>query len=110
MTTRIAIIGAGEVGAAAAYALLRGSLYSELLLIDVKAEKRDGQVRDLSDASYCEDSSTRVRAGTHREAGQCDIVVITAGSKRTTGKRIVDERCIPPYGRMTGIIMQPRRD
>ena len=32
MTARIAIVGAGEVGAATAFALLRGSLYSELLL------------------------------------------------------------------------------
>ena len=88
MTARIAIIGAGEVGAAAAYALLRGSCYSELLLVDVKADKRDGQVRDLADASSCEDSSTRIRAGTQREAGQCDIAVITAGSKRKRGKRL----------------------
>lgn len=110
MTTRIATIGAGEVGAVAAYALLRGSLCSELLSVDVKAEKRDGQVRDLSDASYCEDSSTPVRAGTHREAGQCDIVVITAGSKRTTGKRFIDEHFTSPCGRMTGIVTQPRRN
>ncbi|KIW25063.1 L-lactate dehydrogenase [Cladophialophora immunda] len=86
MTARIAIVGAGEVGAATAYALLRGSLYSELLLVDVKPEKRDGQVRDLSDACCAEDSTTRVRAGTVKEAGECDIVVITAGSKRTRGE------------------------
>jgi L-lactate dehydrogenase len=89
MTSRIAIVGAGEVGASAAYALLRGSLYVELLLVDVKLDFRDGQVRDLSDATYCENSSTRIRAGTHKEAGQCDIVVITTGLKRTIGKRLV---------------------
>jgi L-lactate dehydrogenase len=88
MTSKIAIVGTGEVGAAAAYALQRGSLYDQLLLVDVKIGFRDGQVRDLSDATYCEDSSTRIRAGTHKEAGQCDIVVITAGSKRTIGKKI----------------------
>ncbi|OAP58026.1 L-lactate dehydrogenase [Fonsecaea erecta] len=91
MTARIAIVGAGEVGAATAFALLRGSLYSELLLVDVKPEKRDGQVRDLSDACGAEDSTTRVRAGTLREAGECDVVVITAGSKRTR----VDLLCPP---------------
>jgi len=89
MTSRIAIVGTGEVGAAAAYALLRGSLYGELLLVDVKLDFRDGQVRDLSDAIHCENSSTRIRAGTYKEAGQCDIVVITAGSKRPIGKRLV---------------------
>jgi L-lactate dehydrogenase len=46
---------------------------------------RDGQVRDLSDVACSINSSTRVRAATHREAGQCDIVVITAGSKWSIG-------------------------
>jgi len=86
MAAKIAIIGAGQVGAAAAYALLHGSLYGELLLVDVKLDLREGQVRDLSDASFCENSSTRIRSGTYKEAGQCDIVVITAGSRRTIGE------------------------
>ncbi len=88
MAAKIAIIGAGQVGAAAAYALLHGSLYGELLLVDVKLDLREGQVRDLSDASFCENSSTRIRSGTYKEAGQCDIVVITAGSRRTIGEQI----------------------
>jgi L-lactate dehydrogenase len=88
MAAKIAIVGAGQVGAAAAYALLHGSLYGELLLVDVKPELREGQVRDLSDAADCENSSTRIRTGTYKEAGQCDIVVITAGSRRFIGMYI----------------------
>lgn len=86
MAAKIAIIGAGQVGAAAAYALLRDRLYGELILVDVKVDLREGQVRDLSDAACCEESSTRIRAGTYKDAGQCDIVVITAGSRRKIGK------------------------
>jgi L-lactate dehydrogenase len=84
--SRIAIIGVGQVGAAAAYALILNTVVNELLLVDVKTNLRDGQVRDLSDVSYRENSGTRVRAATYHEAGQCDIVVITAGSKFTIGK------------------------
>jgi L-lactate dehydrogenase len=85
--TRIAIIGVGQVGAAAAYALILSSIASELLLVDIKIDLRDGQVRDLSDVSYSCNSGTRVRAATHHEASQCDIVVITAGSKSYRGMR-----------------------
>ncbi|KAK4035316.1 hypothetical protein C8A01DRAFT_38218 [Parachaetomium inaequale] len=84
--SRIAIVGVGQVGAAATYALILGSVASELLLVDVKVDLRDAQVHDLSDVAYAIDGGTRVRAATHHEAGQCDIVVITAGSRHSLGE------------------------
>ncbi|CAG8086701.1 unnamed protein product [Penicillium nalgiovense] len=83
---RIAIIGVGQVGAAAAYALILSSVATELLLVDIKIDLRDGQVRDLSDVSYTCNSGTRVRAATHHEARECDIVLITAGSQSYRGE------------------------
>ncbi|KOC13047.1 hypothetical protein AFLA70_276g000781 [Aspergillus flavus AF70] len=83
---QIAIIGVGQVGAAAAYALILDSVPSELLLVDVSVDVRDSQVRDLSDTTYTANSVTRVRAATYREASQSDIVVITAGSKYPRGE------------------------
>ncbi|KAK3943423.1 hypothetical protein QBC46DRAFT_377778 [Diplogelasinospora grovesii] len=88
--SRIAIVGVGQVGGAAAYALVLSSTASELLLVDIKIDLRDAQVRDLSDVAYSSNSSTRVRAATYHEAGQCDIVVITAGSKRTLGQTSIE--------------------
>jgi len=85
-SARIAIVGVGQVGGAAAYALVLGSLACELLLVDNNIELCEGQVRDLSDAAYTTNSSTRVRAANYHEAGQCDIIVITAGSRRTVGE------------------------
>ncbi|GLI72317.1 hypothetical protein PoHVEF18_000487 [Penicillium ochrochloron] len=82
--SRIAIIGVGQVGAAAAYAIILHSLASELLLVDIKTQVRNGQINDLSDVSYSCNSKTRVRAATHQEARHSDIVVITAGSKYST--------------------------
>ena len=83
--SRVAIVGVGQVGASAAYALILGSITNELLLVDVKAEMRDSQVRDLADVVYSGNSGTRVRAATYHEAGQCDVIVITAGSKYGIG-------------------------
>jgi malate/lactate dehydrogenase len=87
LISQIAIIGVGQVGAAAAYALILQSVARELLLVDVKMDLRDGQARDLSDVCYSCNSETRVRAATHQEASQSDIVVITVGSKYSTGKK-----------------------
>lgn len=79
--SRIAIVGVGQVGAAVAYALILGSVVDELLLVDIRAEWRDEQMRDLADVAYASGSRTRVHTAESRDASQCDIVVITAGSK-----------------------------
>ncbi|KAK1244131.1 hypothetical protein MKX08_002269, partial [Trichoderma sp. CBMAI-0020] len=42
--SRIAIIGVGQVGAAAAYALILGSVATELLLVDTNISLRDGYI------------------------------------------------------------------
>ncbi|UKZ76933.1 hypothetical protein TrVFT333_004648 [Trichoderma virens FT-333] len=89
--SRIAIVGVGQVGAAAAYALIRSSIATELLLVDINVSLRDGQVRDLSDVAYSCNSRTRVRAANYHEAGQCDIVVITAGSRHNLGETSLEQ-------------------
>lgn len=57
---RIAIVGVGQVGAAVAYAVILGSVASELLLVDVKVDRRDGHVRDLFNVANSCGSNTRV--------------------------------------------------
>ncbi|CAG8449461.1 12046_t:CDS:10, partial [Cetraspora pellucida] len=86
--SRVAIIGAGSVGASIAFALLLQKISSEILLVDIVSETVEGQVLDLSDANFI--SSTQVRGGTFQEAGQCDIVVITAGAKQKSGESRVE--------------------
>jgi L-lactate dehydrogenase len=92
--SQIAIVGVGQVGGAAAYSLILTSLASELLLVDIDVDLRDGQVRDLSDVAYSCNSGTRVRAASHHEAAKADIVVITAGSKHMIGKRLNRNRLL----------------
>ena len=85
MTTKIAIIGAGEVGASTAFALLLSSVCAEILLVEKNVDKRDAQVRDLSNAARVGRGRTRVRGATYKEASQCDIIIVTAGSKKAAG-------------------------
>ncbi|KAI5208009.1 L-lactate dehydrogenase [Aureobasidium subglaciale] len=90
MTSRIAILGSGEVGSTIAYSLILNPVAGEILLVDPKEEVRDAQVQDLSDATFHGDTTTQVRAGTHKEAGQCDIIVITAGAAQKKGESRTD--------------------
>jgi len=88
MTSRIAIIGAGRVGSVAAYTMLLNQVASEIILIDIENDRRDGQVLDLSDAAYRMSNGTSVRAGTLAEAGQCDMVVLTATAQHRLGEHV----------------------
>lgn len=85
LTSHIAILGAGSVGSAVAYALILNPIAGDILLVDPQEEMRDAQVKDLSDATFHGSTECRIRAGTHKEAGQCDVVVITAGAKQKKG-------------------------
>jgi L-lactate dehydrogenase len=85
LTSKIAVLGAGSVGSAVAFSLILNPIAGDVLLVDPKEDMRDAQVQDLSDATYHGNTSSRIRAGTHKEAGQCDIVVITAGAKQKQG-------------------------
>ncbi|KAG0005746.1 hypothetical protein BGZ80_005874 [Entomortierella chlamydospora] len=82
--SQMAIIGAGSVGSAIAFACLMRSVVSELLVNDFNEKVCQGQVLDLQDAAFV--SSTKVRIGTPKECGQADIIVITAGARQRPGE------------------------
>jgi L-lactate dehydrogenase len=84
---RIAIIGAGSVGSAIAYALLLHPV-AGTVLVDLDKKLRRAQVQDLNDAAFY--SSVRVKEATTREAGQADIIVISAGAKQRDGETRLD--------------------
>lgn len=86
LKTTIAIIGAGDVGSTIAYTLILSSTCSEVIMVDPKKELLEGQVRDLGDATYGGRSGTKVRVGTSKEAGQADVIVVTAGAKQRDGE------------------------
>jgi FlaA1/EpsC-like NDP-sugar epimerase len=86
LTSSIAIIGAGDVGASIAYSLLLNPVAHDVILVDLKEELLEAQVRDLGDATFRGNAGVRVKKGTFEEAGQADVIVITAGAKQKKGK------------------------
>lgn len=87
-SSRIAVVGAGSVGAAVCYGLQLRQVASELLVVDADPKRAKGEVDDLSDGAFI--TNSRVRVGTTEEAGQCDIIVITAGAKQREGESRVE--------------------
>jgi len=83
--TKIAIIGAGSVGATTAYAILLQGITAELLLVDVNDLRCKGEMYDLCDAIPFSKTS-KVRQATTQEAAQADIIIITAGLAQKPGQ------------------------
>lgn len=83
---KIAIIGAGNVGATVAYALaMRGSCH-HIVLRDRDIEIAKGKALDMSQAANAARQHTVVRAAEEASAlAGSDVVVITAGSPRKPG-------------------------
>ena len=76
---RIAIIGAGHVGATAAYALMLRGLFNEIVLIDSDIALARAEAADLSDANAMA-RPAHIWAGSYADAASAQIAVITAGA------------------------------
>ena len=76
---RIAIIGAGHVGATTAYALMLRALVNEIVLIDEDPALAAAEAADLSDANALA-RPARIWAGDYRDAASAQIAVLTAGA------------------------------
>jgi hypothetical protein len=87
-SSKIAIIGAGSVGAAIANSLLLGKVVAEVILVDIDPAICHAQVLDLSDAEFL--SNVRIKQGHHRDAGQCDIIIVSSGAKQRPGDTRLD--------------------
>ena len=80
-STKIAIIGAGAVGATIAYTLICKDVPADIALIDIDEKRCKGELLDLQDAlSFCK--LTHIKAGQTTDAQDADIIVITAGARQ----------------------------
>jgi L-lactate dehydrogenase len=77
-STRIAIVGAGNVGATCAYTLLLRGLAEEIVLVDANKDKAKGEAMDL-DHSIPFTLPTRVWAGEYADCAGAAVTIITAG-------------------------------
>jgi len=71
---RIAIIGAGHVGATAAYALMLRALVPEIVLIDSNRALAQAEAADIADANALA-RPARIWAGDYADAARASIAV-----------------------------------
>ena len=87
--TKIAIIGAGAVGATSAYVATLKNLASEIILIDVNESKEAGEVMDIADG-LCFVGTGCIKGADFQDARDADIIVITAGLAQKPGETRLD--------------------
>jgi len=80
---KVGIIGAGAVGATAAYSLSMMGTCSEIVLFDIAEGVAKGKAIDIAQSShYAPNSTIMTAAESPADVNDCDIVVITAGVPR----------------------------
>lgn len=81
---RVGIVGAGSVGASAAFSLAITGTCNEIILFDIATDIAKGKAIDLEQSTNFSPSGTIIRAVEEAsDLKDCDIVVITAGVPRT---------------------------
>lgn len=86
---KIAIIGAGNVGATIAFTLTTAALATEIVLIDIAHEKARGEAMDIIQGTpFC--APVDIYAGDYSRAIDADIVIVTAGAARKPGQTRID--------------------
>jgi len=89
-TAKVAIVGAGSVGASMAYALLIRRSARTIALYDVNAAKVEAEVLDLGHGSLFTGSSEVIGGDDPAVVEGAHIVVITAGAKQEPGQTRLD--------------------
>ena len=80
---RVAIVGAGAVGASTAYALALNGACGEIILYDIVSDIAIGKAIDIAQSTNYSPRGTVVRSIVNpEEMVNCDIVVVTAGVPR----------------------------
>jgi L-lactate dehydrogenase len=85
-TTKIAVVGAGSVGATLAYACLLRGIGRTIALYDINAEKTRAEVLDLNHGLQFVPEATVVGSDDIEVCRGADLVVITAGAKQKPGQ------------------------
>lgn len=78
---KVAIIGCGFVGSAAAFALMQSSLFSEMVLIDIDKDRAEGEALDISHGIPFA-GPMKIYAGDYDDLVDASITVITAGANQ----------------------------
>lgn len=86
---KVAIVGAGDVGATFAYAMAQNGAADEICLIDLNEELCKGQVFDLAHGlPYY--PTINICVGSEKDYADADVIVITAGAAQKKGQTRLD--------------------
>lgn len=89
---KVMIIGAGNVGTSAAYALLNQSICEELILVDLDKTRAQAHSQDLSDAAAYMPGMMAISVRDASDCADVDIAVITvSGGALKEGESRLDE-------------------
>ncbi|NBB74122.1 MAG: L-lactate dehydrogenase [Bacteroidetes bacterium] len=77
----VGIVGTGNVGAAAAYALFNQSLASEIILLDKDERRAEGEAMDLMHGQILVSRMT-VRAGDYADLSEAQVIILSAGASQ----------------------------
>jgi L-lactate dehydrogenase len=88
-SSKVAIVGAGSVGATLAYNLSLKGAVTEIALIDANAEKAEAEILDISQGASL-GRAVKLKATGYDACGECGIAIITAGARQRPGESRVD--------------------
>jgi len=87
---KISIIGAGRVGATAAFLLVERGLCEELVIVDVNGDKAVGEAMDLKHGSTAQKRVRIIGTDNYALVKNSNITVITAGIPRKSNESRLD--------------------
>ena len=86
---KVAIVGTGNVGSTAAYALLLSGLAAEIVLIDANVPRAEGEAMDLNHAVPLT-HSTNIRRGDYPDCSGAAVTIVAAGAAQKPGETRLD--------------------
>jgi L-lactate dehydrogenase len=86
MYSKVAIIGAGNVGATTAFALLMDGVAQHIALVDIHQEKVEGEAMDLEDGMQFVPGAEITYGTSYDLVEGADVIVITAGAAQKPGQ------------------------
>lgn len=86
---KVGVVGAGLVGSSFVYALMIRELATEVVIVDIDAERAVGEVMDFNHGlSFSK--PLKIMAGDYTDLNGADVVVITAGAAQKPGETRLD--------------------
>ena len=81
---KVGVVGTGQVGSTAAFALILNELADEVVLVDINAKRARAQAEDMFDATPF-GAAVQLTAGDYAELGGAQVVLLCCGVSQRPG-------------------------